>query len=42
MLALGTVDEWYNVTDKTLDRFVTVPGRIHLNDYGGTVDLAVG
>lgn len=40
-LALSTLDEWYNATDKTFDRFVTVPARIHLNDYGGTVDLAV-
>lgn len=40
MLALGTADEWYNVTDKTLDRFVT--GRIHLNGYGRPVALAVG
>lgn len=42
MLALGTPD-WYNATDKTFDRFVTVPGRIHLNHYGSKpVDLAVG
>lgn len=43
MLAMGTSDEWYNATNKTFDRFVTVPGGIHLNHYGSRpVDLAVG
>lgn len=43
IFALGTSDEWYNVTDKTFDRFVTVPGRIHLNHYGSRpIDLDVG